>query len=68
MAFNVSTSAGSYAMEIACIGAEREVVFNESGIPGEAQPIHINASSYGCGWNATFTFEVPDTYMAKRIL
>ena len=54
IAFHVSTSAGNYALEIARIGATREVVFNESGLPGEAQSIPENASSHGCGWNATF--------------
>ena len=34
IAFNVSTSAGNYSLEIARIGATREVVFNESGLPG----------------------------------
>ena len=64
IAFHVSTSAGNYALEIARIGATREVVFNESGLPGEAQPIPENASSHGCGWNATFTFEVPETWQS----
>ena len=62
IAFKVSTSAGQYALEISRIGATREVVFNESGIPGEAQPIPINASSHGCGWNPTFKLEVPETW------
>ena len=62
IAFNVSTSAGQYALEIARIGATREVVFNESGIPGQAQPIPINASSHGCGWNPTFKLEVPENW------
>ena len=64
IAFNVSTSVGNYSLEIARIGATREVVFNESGIPGEAQPIPENASSHGCGWNATFTLEVPETWQS----
>ncbi len=64
IAFNVSTSAGDYSLEIARIGAEREVVFNESGLPGKAQPIPVNASSHGCGWEATYTFEVPETWQS----
>jgi len=62
IAFNVSTSAGSYSIEIARIGPTREVVHTQSDIPGEAQPIPINASSHGCGWTPTLTLEVPDTW------
>ena len=62
IAFNVSTSAGSYSIEIARIGATREVVHTQSDISGEAQPIPINASSHGCGWTPTLTLEVPNTW------
>ena len=64
IAFHVSTSAGNHSLEIARIGAEREVVFNESGLPGKAQPVPVNASSHGCGWEATYTFEVPETWQS----
>ena len=62
--FNVSTSAGSYSLEIARIGATREVVWSQAELPGEAQPIPEDASSQGCRWSPTFTLEVPESWQS----
>ena len=64
IAFNVSTSAGNYSLEIARIGATREVVWSQTEIPGAAHPIPADASSQGCGWPASFTLEVPETWQS----
>ena len=62
IAFHISTSAENYSLEIARIGATREVVWSQSELPGEAQPIPEDVSSQGCGWPASFTLEVPETW------
>ncbi len=62
--FHISTSAAHYALEIARIGATREVVWHEAELPGEAHPISENASSHGCGWPTAFEFEVPKTWQS----
>ena len=64
IAFHVSTSAGGYSLEIARIGATREVVWSQSDLPGAAHPIPENASSHGCGWPASFTLEVPESWQS----
>ena len=64
IAFHISTSAENYSLEIARIGARREVVWHQAELPGEAQPIPADASSQGCGWSPTFTLEVPETWQS----
>ncbi|MBI1929048.1 hypothetical protein HYR99_32980 [Candidatus Poribacteria bacterium] len=60
--FHISTSASQYALEIARLGAEREVVWSEKELPGAAYPIPEDASSHGCRWPISFTLRVPDTW------
>ena len=60
--FRVSTSAAHYSLEIARLGATREVVFSQAELPGAAHPIPENASSHGCGWPTSFTLAVPQTW------
>ena len=64
IAFHISTSAENYSLEIARIGATREVVWRQAELPGEAQPIPADASSQGCGWSPIFTLEVPETWQS----
>jgi hypothetical protein len=60
LAFHTSTTAAEYSLEIARIGAKREVVFQKSGIPGGgAHPIPEHASANGCGWPISFSMPVP---------
>ena len=56
---HVSTSAESYALEIARIGAEREVVWQRDSISGAAYPVPENASSHGCAWPVSCELEIP---------
>jgi len=56
---HVSTSANTYSIEIARLGATREVVLTKTGVRGALHPVPENASSHGCGWPASFTFAVP---------
>lgn len=62
--FRVSTSAAHYSLEIARLGATREVVFSQAELPGAAHPIPENASSHGCGWPTSFTLAVPETWQS----
>ncbi len=60
--FHISTTAGHYAMEIARLGAESEVVVTESKLPGAAHPIPEDASSHGCRWPVAHRLTVPDAW------
>lgn len=62
--FQISTSAAHYSLEIARLGATREVVFSQTELPGAAHPIPENASSHGCGWPTAFTLTVPETWQS----
>ncbi len=62
--FHISTSALHYSLEIARLGATREVVFCEKELPGKTYPIPENASSHGCGWVPSFTLNVPETWQS----
>ena len=57
---HVSTSAGNCSIEIARIGAERQVVTNFVRVPGQEYPVPENASSHGCGWPAGLKFRLPE--------
>ncbi len=59
IAFHISTSAAKFSMEIARLAAEREVIWQKSGLPGQEHPVPENASSHGCGWPASFVLKVP---------
>jgi hypothetical protein len=61
VALHVSTSAPKYSLEIARLGAQREVVLTRSGLEGREHPVPENASSQGCGWPAATRFAIsPD--------
>ncbi len=62
--FRISTSAAHYSLEIARVGATREVVFSQAELPGAAHPIPETASSHGCGWPTSFTLAVPETWQS----
>ena len=62
LGFHISTSAAKYAVEIARIGAEREVVWKQEDLPGAEYPVPGNASSHGCAWPLAFSLAVPDTW------
>jgi hypothetical protein len=47
--FHTSTSASRYSIEVARIGARREVVWTRSGIRGALHPTPAEAFARGCG-------------------
>lgn len=62
LGFHISTSASRYAVEIARLGVEREVVWRREGLEGAEHPVPGNASSHGCGWPQAFALEVPSSW------
>jgi hypothetical protein len=47
---HVSTTAAKYEIEVARLGAKREVVWKKADVPGAAQPVPEDASANGCRW------------------
>ncbi len=62
LSLHVSTSAPKFAVEIARLGAQRDVVFTKSDVVGNESPIPENASSHGCAWPAILKLPVPETW------
>jgi N,N-dimethylformamidase beta subunit-like protein len=56
---HVSTSATTWSLEIARLGAAREVVMTKTALPGAGHVVPENASSHGCGWPEAFKFTLP---------
>lgn len=50
VALHVSTTAAKYDVEVARLGAKREVVWSQTGVPGQAYPVPEDASAMGCRW------------------
>jgi hypothetical protein len=59
---HISTTAPTFAVEIARLGAKREVVFTKADVPGRESPVPENASSHGCGWPALVEVPVDDAW------
>ena len=59
VALCVSSTAPKYAVEIARVGAKREVLLAKKDIEGKEHPVPENCSSHGCGWPASFKFKIP---------
>ena len=47
---HVSTTASKYQVEVARLGAAREVVWEAKAVPGQAHPVPEDASANGCRW------------------
>ncbi len=59
---HVSTNAPSYSLEIARVGAERQVVLRQQKLPGALHTVPPNASTHGCKWPVSHTINVPDDW------
>jgi hypothetical protein len=55
----VSTSAAKYSLEVARVGAKREVVLSKGDLPGGEHPVPEDCSSHGCRWPVSFRFSIP---------
>lgn len=60
--FHISTTAPTFSLEIARVGAERVVVWNKDGLPGKSHPVPEDASSHGCRWPVALTLRVPSDW------
>ena len=58
--FHISTSASQYSLEIARVGADYEVVWQEKNILGIAYPIPEDAFAQGGHSPVGFTLRIPD--------
>lgn len=58
VSLHVSTSAPLYDMEVARIGAQREIVWREESLKGAAYDIPEEASAQGCDWPVAHGFTV----------
>jgi hypothetical protein len=56
---HVSTTARKFSIEVARLGAQTEVVYTKTDLPGASYPIPEDASSNGCRWPASFQLAVP---------
>ncbi len=59
ISFHISTSLPSYSVEIARLGAAREVVWSTEDVPGAEHAIPEDASSHGCHWPPALHMTVP---------
>src|SRR3954468_12264135 len=59
VALCVSTTAAKYAVEIARVGAKREVMLTKKDIESKEHRTPDECSSHGCGWPASFKFKIP---------
>ena len=60
--FHISTNAEKYSMEIARVGAEREVVWSRDDLSGAQYPVPENASSHGCNWPVALKVPVSEDW------
>ena len=63
VALHVSTSQRRFSVEIARLGAKREVVWNGTSDAGAEHPIPEDASSNGCRWPVALRVPIPATLM-----
>ncbi len=57
--FHVSTSLRKYTLQIARVGASRDVVWQKEDLPGAEHPVPEDCSSHGCRWPPALDVNVP---------
>jgi hypothetical protein len=62
VALCVSTSASTYSLALERVGMVRELVHEEHAVDGKQFPVPENAASHGCGWPASHTLTVLDSW------
>jgi hypothetical protein len=60
--FHISTTAKTYDLEIARIGAGRDILWRKQDLKGYLHPAPENASTHGCGWPKAVTLRVPENW------
>ena len=59
---HVSTTSPYFSVEIARVGATREVVWTKDAVAGKNYPVPPDASTHGCRWPAAVELDVPTTW------
>src|SRR5947209_6951242 len=59
---HVSTNVPRYTVEVARLGAARQVVFTRDSLAGAAHPQPPDASTHGCRWPAALEVPVPRSW------
>lgn len=59
ISFHISTGAPRYDVEIARVGAERQVMWSRRGLCGTEHPVPADASTHGCRWPVAFELVIP---------
>lgn len=62
ISFHISTSTVGYSIEIARVGAQRQVVWTKENLRGAEHPIPENASTHGCQWPVALKVQVPEDW------
>jgi hypothetical protein len=63
VALHLSSSDGRpVAVEVARVGAGREVVFADDAVPADEHPVPPDAAPAGCGWPAALTIRAGDDW------
>jgi hypothetical protein len=57
--FHCSARVKHFSVEIARVGANREVAWRKAGIAGAEPPTPSDAYATGCGWPVTFALTIP---------
>lgn len=59
LTLHLSSSVPQVAVEISRIGAKKEVVWSNNGVPSQTYPVPVNASSHGCAWPTALKLPIP---------
>jgi hypothetical protein len=62
VSFHLSTTAPICTLEIARLGAEREVLWIQEEVVAQAYPVPEDASSHGCNWPVAHKLRIPDDW------
>lgn len=60
--FCISTNMHEYSIEIARVGAGRQVVWVDGNLPGTEHPVPENSFSEGCKWPLALEVSIPDDW------
>ena len=59
LTLHVSTSAPTFSVEIARLGAKSESVWSSASVAGREHPIPEDSSAHGCRWPSAVTLKIP---------
>ncbi len=62
LTLHVSTSAASFSVEVARIGANKASVWSADAVPGREHPVPVDASASGCRWPTALALKIPEDW------